>query len=73
MGAAHSIVLLFGQVSSGGAVSTTCTTAAQVPTLPLTLPVRVQILRNLTPTCWEATFSTSSRNDAAVFTAKSDP
>jgi hypothetical protein len=42
-------------------------------TLPLTLPVRVQLTRDLTPTCWDATFSTSSRNTAAVFTAKSDP
>ena len=25
------------------------------------------------PTCWEATFSTSTRNDAEVFKARSDP
>jgi CSLREA domain-containing protein len=45
----------------------------RMPTLPLTLPVRVQLTRDLTPTCWDTTFSTSSRNTAAVFTAKSDP
>jgi hypothetical protein len=42
-------------------------------TLPLTLPVRVQLTRDLTTTCWGATFSTSSRNTAEVFTATSDP
>lgn len=41
--------------------------------LPLTLPVRVQLTRDLTTTCWDATFSTSSRNTATTFTARSDP
>jgi hypothetical protein len=41
--------------------------------LPLATLVRVQVLRGLTPTCWEATFSTPSRNDSEVFKAKSDP
>jgi hypothetical protein len=41
--------------------------------LPLPTPVRVQVLRRFTPTCWEATFGMPSRNDAEVFKAKSDP
>ena len=41
--------------------------------LLLTFPVCVQLTRDLTPTCWDATFSTSSRNTAAIFTARSDP
>ena len=45
----------------------------RLSTLPLTLPVRVQLTRDLTATCWEATFSTSSRNTAEFFTAGSDP
>lgn len=45
----------------------------RMPGLPLTTPVRVQLLRRFTPTCWEATFSTSTRNDAEIFKASSDP
>jgi hypothetical protein len=45
----------------------------RLPPLPLVLPVRAQILRALTSSCWEATFSTSKRNTAEVFTARSDP
>jgi hypothetical protein len=41
--------------------------------LPRTLPIRVQLTRDLTTTCWDATFSTSSRNTTTTFTARSDP
>jgi len=41
--------------------------------LPLTLPVRVQLTRDLTTRCWDATFTTSSRNTDTTFTARSDP
>src|SRR5262249_2059881 len=44
-----------------------------MPGLALGTPVRVQILRGLSTTCWEATFSTSTRNDGEVFKARSDP
>ena len=43
-----------------------------LPALALTTPVRVQVLRS-GATCWEATFSAASRNDAEVFKARSDP
>jgi CSLREA domain-containing protein len=45
----------------------------EMPAFPLVTPVRVQLLRRFTSTCWEATFSATSRNDAAAFTARSDP
>lgn len=41
------------------------------PTLPLTLPVTVQ-LQNAAGGCWEATYSTSTLNDAAIFKASAD-
>ena len=47
-----------------------------LPALPLTTPVRVQILQRLGQFprfCWEATFGTSTRNDAQRFSARSDP
>ena len=45
-----------------------------MPIFPLTTPVRVQLLRRgVTLNCWEATFNTSTRNDAEVFKARSDP
>jgi|SRR5262245_12801566 len=45
-----------------------------IPALPLAAPMRVQLVRlGAGPTCWEATFSTSTRNDAEVFRARSDP
>jgi CSLREA domain-containing protein len=43
-----------------------------LPALGLTTPVRVQLLRSMS-TCWEATFSAASRNDAEAFKARSDP
>jgi hypothetical protein len=42
-----------------------------LPTLPLALPVRAQ-LQAANGTCWEAVYSTSSRNDDTRFKAKSD-
>jgi hypothetical protein len=42
-----------------------------LPTLPLTSPVRVQ-LRQSSNACWEATYSTASKNTANKFKAKSD-
>lgn len=44
-----------------------------MPALPLTTPVRVQVLRRGTPTCWEGTFDTADRNDVEVFKARSGP
>jgi hypothetical protein len=44
-----------------------------LPTLPLVTPVEVQLVHVSSPTCWTATFSTSSRNDTGLFKAKSDP
>jgi len=42
------------------------------PALPLSPPVRVRLQRLDAARCWESTFSTPSRNDTTVFTAKSD-
>jgi len=33
----------------------------------------VQLLHDGTPSCWEGTFSTSSRNSTEIFSARSDP
>ena len=44
----------------------------QLPTLPLTTPVRVQARQSSSSTCWEATFSTPITNTSAQFKAKSD-
>ena len=44
-----------------------------LPALPLTTPVRVQLLHASSSTCWEASFSTSTRNDNELFKATSDP
>ena len=48
----------------------------RMPALPLTTPVRLQLLRhtfNITQSCWDASFSTSARNDGERFSARSDP
>ncbi len=44
----------------------------QLPMLALTKPVKVQLLRSDSSVCWEATFSSSIRDDPAQFKAKSD-
>jgi CSLREA domain-containing protein len=47
----------------------------RMPALPLTTPVRLQVLRhtfNITQSCWDASFSTSVRNDGERFSARSD-
>lgn len=44
----------------------------QPPALPLTLPVTVQVKNTQTGVCWDAVYSTASKNDAAQFKAKSD-
>jgi CSLREA domain-containing protein len=44
-----------------------------LPALPLSIPVRMQLLRSGAPTCWEATFTAPRRNDAAGFDARSVP
>ena len=47
-----------------------------MPALPLTTPVRMQILRRVgqfTQFCWDASFGTSTRNDGERFSARSDP
>jgi CSLREA domain-containing protein len=41
--------------------------------LPLATPVRLQLLHASSSTCWEASFSTSTRNDGEAFRATSDP
>ena len=42
-----------------------------MPTLPLTLPVRVQ-LKSQSGVCWEASYSTSTKNQSDQFRAKAD-
>lgn len=42
------------------------------PALPLTLPVTVQVKNTQTGVCWDAVYSSASKNDAAQFKAKSD-
>jgi hypothetical protein len=42
-----------------------------LPVLPLTTPVRAQ-LQSRTGACWDATYSTTKKNDIAKFLAKSD-
>jgi CSLREA domain-containing protein len=47
-----------------------------MPVLPLTTPVRMQILRRFgqfPQGCWDASFSASTRNDAERLSARSDP
>jgi CSLREA domain-containing protein len=42
--------------------------------LPIAAPVRMQLVHSGgAPTCWDATFSTSTRNDGETFNARSDP
>jgi hypothetical protein len=68
------IVLKVGAAAGRARITVTGKGAnLRMSTLPLTLPVRVQLTRDLTTTCWEATFSASSRNTAEVFAATSDP
>jgi hypothetical protein len=43
-----------------------------LPQLPLTLPVTVQLIGSDSPGCWEATFTSASKNDATQFKAKSE-
>ena len=43
-----------------------------LPGPPLATPVKVQIQRSGASFCWEATFSTPSRNELGLFKAKSD-
>lgn len=43
-----------------------------LPSLALTTPVTVRVLRKDTSTCWEATFSTPKTTTATQFKAKSD-
>ena len=42
-----------------------------MPALPVTLPVRAQLIGS-NGTCFEATYSTPTRNESDQFTAKSD-
>jgi hypothetical protein len=42
------------------------------PTLPLTTPVRAQLRQSGSSICWEATYSTVSKNTATEFKAKSN-
>ena len=43
-----------------------------MPAIGLSTPVTARLVRIGTPMCWEATFSAPSRNDAALFKARSD-
>jgi CSLREA domain-containing protein len=48
----------------------------RMPGFPLTTPVRLQLLRhtfNITQSCWDANFSTSTHSDGERFSARSDP
>jgi len=42
------------------------------PTLPLTLPVTVQVKDTQTGICWDAVFTTADENDGDGFKAKGD-
>jgi len=53
------------QVKGGGA-------NLHLPTLPLVTPVRMQLHREDTGACWEATYSSASTNTTGGFKAKSD-
>jgi len=53
------------QVQGGG-------TNLPLPMLPLTTPVRAQLLQSNSGTCWEATYSTATTNSATKFKAKSN-
>jgi len=44
-----------------------------MPPLPLTLPVTVQVRNTQTSVCWDAVYSASIFNDTARFFAQSDP
>lgn len=41
-----------------------------LPALPLTPPVRIQLHNSDTPTCWESTYTSATRNDAVLFKAE---
>ena len=43
-----------------------------MPALGLSTPVTARLVRIGTPACWEASFGAPSRNDAALFKARSD-
>jgi cysteine-rich repeat protein len=43
-----------------------------LPTLPLTLPVTVQLQQDASSACWEATYGTATTNTPSAFKAKSD-
>jgi hypothetical protein len=43
-----------------------------LPSPPLSTPVRVQLKRSDASACWEATFSTPTKNDTTTFKARSD-
>jgi len=47
-------------------------TNLHLPALPLTTPVRVQLLQSSSSACWVATYSTAKTNTATEFKAKSD-
>jgi hypothetical protein len=42
------------------------------PTLPLTRPVRAQLLQSSSSECWEATYGTAITNSPMAFKAKSE-
>jgi len=56
-----------GKISLRGQGANLQTTAT-----PFTTPVRMQYLRNGSSLCWDATYTTSTRNDTSGFKAKSD-
>jgi hypothetical protein len=43
-----------------------------MPPLGLATPVTARLVRVGTPRCWEATFGVPTRNDSAMFRARSD-
>jgi CSLREA domain-containing protein len=68
------IVLTAGAVAGKARITVKGKGANLGLSLPLAAPVRVQLVHNGgAPTCWDATFSTSSGNHGEIFNARSDP
>ncbi len=44
-----------------------------VPTLPLGVPIRVQLRRTDASTCWETTFAATKKNTSTLLKARSGP
>jgi len=68
------IVLTAGAVAGKARITVKGKGARLGLALPLAAPVRVQLVHSGgATTCWDATFSTSTRNNGEIFNARSDP